>query len=96
LLPVMRSDPSIADADHKVWAARLIDECRSALSAVLPLAENERAFLDQLLVHGEIDPTLLTADEDLKKRIATHPGLQWKAVNVREHKGGQPTDASGD
>ena len=29
-----------------------------------------------------------TDDEDLKNRIASHPGLQWKAVNVREHKGG--------
>ncbi len=92
LLPVMRTDPTIADADHRAWAARLVDECRSALSAVLPLAENERAFLDQLLEHGEIDPTLLTDDEDLKKRIATHPGLRWKAVNVRDHKGGQSAE----
>ena len=88
LLPVMRTDPTITDADPKAWAARLVDECRAALSAVLPLAENERAFLDLLLEHGQIDATLLTDDQDLKKRIATHPGLQWKAVNVREHKGG--------
>ena len=96
LLPFMRTDPTIADADHKAWAARLVDECRSALSAVLPLAANERAFLDQLLEHGEIDPTLLTDDEELKKRIATHPGLRWKAFNVREHKGGEAAEPRDD
>ncbi len=88
ILPVMRTDPTITDTDPKAWAARLVDECRAALSAVFPLAESEQVFLDLLLEHGEIDATLLTDDQDLKKRIATHPGLQWKAVNVREHKGG--------
>ncbi len=92
LLPVMRTNPTISDADHKAWATRLVDECRSALSAVLPLAENERAFLDRLVEHGEIDPTLLTDDEDLKERIATHPGLKWKALNVRQHKGRQTAE----
>lgn len=62
---------------------------------LLPLAGNERAFLDQLREHGEIQPALLTDDEDLKKRIATHAGLTWKASNVRQHKGRQATGASG-
>ena len=62
------------------------------LSAVRPLAENEQAFLDLLLEHGEIAPTLPTDDEDLKKRSASHPGLQWKAVNVREHEVGSSID----
>jgi hypothetical protein len=35
---------------------------------------------------GEINPELLTADEDLQDRIRRHPLLEWKALNVREYK----------
>jgi len=47
-----------------------------------------RTCLNDAALRTKIDATLLTDDQDLKKRIATHPGLHWKAVNVREHKGG--------
>ena len=36
---------------------------------------------------GEIKPELLTTDDESAERIRTHPLLQWKAVNVRQHKG---------
>ena len=52
------------------------------------MAAWSRAFLDRLLDGGEIDATLLTDDENMKMRIATHPGLKWKALNVQQHKGG--------
>jgi len=47
-----------------------------------------RTCLNDAALRTKIDATLLTDDQDLKNRIATHPGLQWKAVNVRERKGG--------
>ena len=72
----------------EAWAANLVRECREAMRIVLPFSPAEREFLDRILDHGEILPALLTADEELQERIVGHPLLQWKALNVREHKGG--------
>ena len=62
-------------------------ECRESLSAVLPFKDSELVFLDLLLDQGVIDPTLLTADESLQRRIQCQPLLEWKALNVKRHKG---------
>jgi predicted nucleotidyltransferase component of viral defense system len=70
------------------YGRRLVEECREALSAVLPLAENERAFLDLLLDRGEIAPSLLTSDASLQDRIRRQPLLEWKALNVRQYMAG--------
>lgn len=86
LLPVLREN-ALGDTDRESWANSLVEECKEALYVVLPLAENEREFLDRLLDHGEIEPSLLTDDSGLKDRINSHPLLAWKALNVRQHKG---------
>jgi len=54
---------------------------------VLPLIPEEAEFLDRLMERGEIAPALLTGDADLRERIRSHPGLRWKPVNVRKHRG---------
>ena len=64
-----------------------MEECQKAMSKVLPLSVSEKEFLDLLLEEGKIDSTLLTNDLDLQKRIQTQPLLEWKALNVRRHKG---------
>jgi predicted nucleotidyltransferase component of viral defense system len=87
LLPVVRGDFTAGIGGAKEWAARLVDECRAGLGALLPLAPGEREFLDRVLDHGEIEPSLLTADEAMSEIIGGHPLLQWKALNVRKHKG---------
>jgi len=69
------------------YGARLVKECREALSAVLPFSNAEREFLNLLLDRGEIDSTILTSDIALQKRIQRQPLLEWKAINVRRHKG---------
>ena len=85
LVPVLRDD-FVVGLDNPVgWAEDLAEECRSALSVVLPLSAPEREFLDRLLDHGEIDPRLLTDDEQLAGRISRHPMLQWKALHVRRY-----------
>jgi len=89
LLPVLRTDLIGSESESKGWAARLVERCRAEAAAVLPLAEHERGFLERLIEHGEIDPALLTEDADMMERIATHPGLKWKALNVQRHKSGQ-------
>jgi predicted nucleotidyltransferase component of viral defense system len=87
LVPVIRKD-YLADAGkQRNWAERMLKECRRGLKKVLPLAKEEKAFLDRLLDEGEIEPSLLTSDPSMIERIGSHPLLQWKALNVRQHKG---------
>jgi len=86
LIPVVRSE-FLTKQKAGDWAAAMITECRDRLGAVLPMSADEIAFLDRILDHGEIKPELLTTDDESAERIRTHPLLQWKAVNVRQHKG---------
>ena len=68
---------------------RLIDEATRTgyRPDVLEKVARLLGLLDKLLDHGEIDPTLLTDDRELVERIKTHPGLLWKAANVKSFKG---------
>jgi predicted nucleotidyltransferase component of viral defense system len=86
LLPLLRRNFLTGIDQNTAWATRLVEECRQALGAVLPLSEGEIKFLTRLLDDGEIEPSLLTVDTALAQRIEHHPALQWKALNVREHK----------
>jgi len=86
LIPLLRGHAVQGPGSPKEWGARLAEECREALSAVLPFEPGEREFLDRLLDHGEIEPEPLTQDEGLADRIRRHPGLAWKAINVRRFK----------
>ena len=69
------------------YGVQLVEECRKALSVVLPFTDAEREFLDLLLDKGEIDASILTDDAALQLRIQTQPMLEWKALNVRKHRG---------
>ena len=69
------------------YGERLVKECQAKLEAVLPFKDPEREFLDLLLEKGEIDASALTPDKALQERIQSQPLLQWKALNVKRHKG---------
>ena len=84
LAPMLRKQAVEGPGSVGSWPDRLLSESRKLLAAVLPLDDHEREFLDRLLDHGEIKPSLLTDDQALAERIRRHPGLEWKAVNVRE------------
>ena len=77
LLPTLRAkgvDPmSIVSFKNK-----LIEDCHQGLGALLPFTATEMEFLDRLLARGEINPELLTADENLQDRIRRHPLLEWE------------------
>lgn len=87
LIPLLRADAAEFQTDSAEYGARLVRECREALSVVVPFTDAERAFLDLLLDRGVIDPTILTSDESLQRRIRRQPLLEWKALNVRRYKG---------
>jgi len=87
LIPTLDTHAIQGQGSPAEFGARLVRECRDGLSMVLPFNYAEREFLDLLLDKGEIDSTILTADETLQKRIQQQPLLEWKALNVKKHKG---------
>lgn len=87
LVPLLRGPVAPRREQTTEWAERLVDECRDLLSAVLPMSATEIEFLDRLNDRGEIMPELLTDDNELQSTIRAHPGLRWKALNVRKHHG---------
>jgi predicted nucleotidyltransferase component of viral defense system len=87
LIPTLRVRTAEVESNPIEYAFRLMEECRDALSAVLPFTDNERAFLDLLLDRGIVDSKTLTSDPLLQARIQRQPLLEWKALNVRHYKG---------
>jgi len=87
LLPMLRADLVPARSDITAWSRRLVEESRRLLAGLLPLKDAEMEFLELLNGAGEIRPDLLTDDNAMQSIIKAHPGLQWKALNVRKTKG---------
>ena len=87
LVPALRKRPATGTGGAERYSRKLVDDCRSALAAVLPLREDEVTFLDLLLEQGEIDGSILTDDRYLAGRIGAQPLLRWKARHVRQHRG---------
>jgi predicted nucleotidyltransferase component of viral defense system len=92
LVPMLRANIQPGDAEIIAWTETLVRETRELMSAVLPLAENEREFLERLNGAGDIVPALLTEDPTLRASIQSHPGLLWKAKHMKERSagGGEP------
>jgi len=87
LVPLLRAGAAPARTDLAEWSKRLVSDCRERLAVLLPLRAAETEFLDHLNDRGEIVPELLTADPDMQRLFRGHPGLRWKALNVRQHRG---------
>lgn len=88
LVPTLRVIGDRKQRQGTIYGSRsLVEDCRVALSSVLPFTELEREFLRRVCDLGEVAPELLTADESLQDRIRRHPALAWKTQNVRQHKG---------
>ena len=87
LLPVLSS--AVRESLQHGWAEQMVETCRERLSGLVHLAPDEAEFLDRLLDHGEIVPSLLTEDAEMAARIQDHPLLRWKALNVQRHRSGQ-------
>lgn len=94
LVPMLRADRAPARHDAAAWVENLVKECRERLSLVLPLNDQELEFLRLLNDEGEIAPELLTSDLAMQAMLREHPGLRWKALNVRKHHGLDGADES--
>jgi predicted nucleotidyltransferase component of viral defense system len=87
LVPMLRAGVRPVDAEISSWSEALVRETRELMAAVLPLEPHEREFLDRLNDAGDIVPELLTTERTMQGIIRDHPGLKWKALNVKKHLG---------
>ena len=84
LVPVLR-EILAEDVSLQEWTDKLVEECRQALSILLPLPDKAIEFLTKINELGQIEPDLITTDRSLQEIITRHPSLNWKAQNVREY-----------
>jgi predicted nucleotidyltransferase component of viral defense system len=87
LVPTVQ--PTIIDeaGGAALWIEKMISETREGLAGLVPLSDSDLSFLDALLGRGEIRAELLTSDPTLQEKLRSHPMLNWKALNVRKHRG---------
>jgi hypothetical protein len=87
LVPMLRAGVRPLDAEILSWSEMLVRETRELMAAVLPLEAHELDFLGRLNGAGDIAPELLTAEPSMQAIIRDHPGLKWKALNVKKRLG---------
>ena len=80
-------DRFAARGEADAWINETVALCREKFAFLFDLTANERAFLDGVLDHGEIDADLLDITPEIRTRIANMPMLAWKTRHVREHRG---------
>ncbi len=80
LIPVLKESeaPEPRFPVVQTWAKKMVEECKSRMSMVLPFKENEIEFLKVLQQHGEIRPELISDDVDFCERVKKHPLLHWR------------------
>ncbi len=87
LVPSLHTGAIQGHREATAFGEMLVKECRQGLSSLLPFSDAERTFLDLLLDRGEINGSVLTTDTSLQERVNSQPLLEWKALNVRRHRG---------
>jgi len=87
LVPMLRTDLSPGRDEIQPWSRKLVEECRVFLGTLIPFKPQELEFLTRLNERGIIDPSLLTDDAAMQEALRNHPGLLWKAQNVRDYRG---------
>jgi hypothetical protein len=84
---MLRLDVRPAKTEIAAWTETLVRETRELMAAVLPLAKHELEFLERLNGAGDIAPEVLTDVPAMQAIIRDHPGLKWKALNVKKRLG---------
>ena len=85
-------DRTVPDLPEKAFAKCIYtnpfsgwEECREYVAQLLPFKSAEWEFLTRLNEQGAIEAPLLTGDPVLQTVLRRHPGLLWKAQNVKRY-----------
>lgn len=78
---------TVSPGDVKASASEVQMELVPLLRSDLAPARGGMEFLRRLNDEGEIAPELITDDSAMQATVREHPGLTWKAFNVRNHRG---------
>jgi predicted nucleotidyltransferase component of viral defense system len=90
LLTVVKNNMFDKDGSPEAWCERVLAECQERLAPLFEHDSNEMEFLDALYEEGRIDVSSLQGDPVVTHAIENFPALQWKALNIRNHKAGLP------
>jgi len=78
LLPVMYQQSLARTLPQlKAWATKMVSELQRGLSSILPLKDNEVAFIQGIRTESKISPELITDSETLAEKIVLHPAIHW-------------------
>jgi hypothetical protein len=78
LLPVLNQKSIVrAPPQLRTWATTLTAELQQALTDILPLQKNEKAFIQKIRTEAKISPELITNDEVFADKVLSHPALHW-------------------
>lgn len=80
LLPLLR-------IGSRVSVHEVLDQAYVVLAPLLELTGFEREYIDKVS-EGVLDPGLVIKDREEASRLAEHPALIWKIMNVRRKKPG--------
>ena len=61
----------------KAWATKIVSELQRGLSSILPLKDNEVAFIQGVRAESKISPELITDSKVLAEKIELHPAIHW-------------------
>lgn len=78
LLPMIQQENSFPLADARAVV-------QPFLSGLLDYSSAECACIDQFLDKGNFHPEQVVKDPALVKQLQTHPAIQWKLLNIRQH-----------
>lgn len=78
LIPVMhQTSISRNTRELKEWATVKVEELREKLADLLPLESNELSFINKIRNDGIISPELITRDNEIAKKVVSHPAINW-------------------
>ena len=77
--------PMLIGQTAPIQPSDLIERSWAIISPLMMLSDNEAKYISSIQ-HGEVYPELLFMDDaEEGKRVALHPAILWKLINVRNH-----------
>lgn len=79
LIPMLKNNYQETFSSILMWIAHLTEHVQMQFKKLLPFTNEEQHFIRLVQQQGIIQPELITDDQTLAPKIASHPALQWMA-----------------